>query len=348
MILIYIIIAFWIIYILSFIYDYLSEFFDEDKTFEKNKPISSNLNNIKVDHNNYIDYWRFDYHNKLNFVNKIDCWNLEFNYKKFKIPKKTLWYRTISTPNKKLKKIQQNMVKNFNLIYLPNFITWFRKHFSIKSNAKQHIKKDVVINLDIKDFFDNVTNEKIYDRFKYLNIDENIINKIIKLTTLNNSLPQWAPTSPFMANFVFIPMDFAIISILKKYDKDVSYTRYADNISISSNNWKIVKSIKIIKNILYKHKYRLNSDKIFVNRSHTKQSVTWLVVNEKVSYPRNKYMLLRSIVYNYLKNNRWDFNKIKWNLSFFYFIDKKKYFKLRDYYLLKFSERKVYKLFKNN
>lgn len=290
-------------------------------------------------------FWVVDI-KKLNFLDKYDIDN--FSYKTFYISKKNWGKRRIDTPNEELLKVQRDILRTFEKnILLPKYITAFRKHFSIRTNAKHHINKKIIVNIDLKDFFQSVTEEKLKKMFINLKFNPKKIDKLIKIITYNWSLPQWAPSSWFFANLAFAGIDKIIIKILQKYDKNVSYTRYADDITFSSDNVKIVNAIRIIENILKQYGYKINKDKICIYRKNKRQLVTWLVVNEKVSYPKDKYFLLKAMVYNFIKNWEWDFFKIKGHLSFLYSVDKIKYKKLKKYYGKRFWENSSYKkLFK--
>lgn len=296
----------------------------------------------------WIKYSNFSWNFNLSFVWKYSCG--DYKYNSFDIPKRDWTKRNIEAPNDELKNIQKEILKEFNKIYLfPSYVTAFKKKSSIKNNASKHINKKMIINIDIENFFNSITNEKITNAlksYKWIKIEE--IYKLLELTTYKWRLPQGAPTSPFLANLTFIWIDKIIINLLKKYDRNVSYTRYADDITFSSNNTKIKNAIRIITDsILPKYWYKAKKKKTTIYRSHTKQIVTWLVVNEKVSYPRNKYMKLRSMICNYLWKWIWDVNVIKWHLAFLKNVDKKKYLKLRFYYLKKFTKTANYeKLFK--
>lgn len=260
------------------------------------------------------------------------------SYKSFSIPKKDWTTRIIDAPNSYLKAVQQLVLENLqNSIILPSYVTWFRKKMSIKTNAKKHIWKKIVINLDIKDFFSNVTVEKLRTRLAYFNIPQEVVDRIEKLCFYNGRLPQWAPTSPFLANFIFLPVDMAIISILNYYDVNVWYSRYADNITISSDVTGITNAIRIIEQwLLSKCGFELNKVKTNVARAHSRQTVTWIVVNQKLSYPRKKYMLLRAKVHTFLAKWTGDVRVIAGHLAFLRMIDKGKYETLKKYYKKKF------------
>lgn len=56
---------------------------------------------------------------------------------------------------------------------------------------------------------------------------------ILKLCSLNNVLPQGAPTSPYLSNLRMIALD----EIISKYtsQKSIRYTRYADDLTFSGD-----------------------------------------------------------------------------------------------------------------
>ncbi len=292
--------------------------------------------------------WSFydDYENNFN-IDFVDDYDLfDFSYETFSVSKRNGWKREIFAPNKELKKVQKDILHKLEYSYfLPKFVTAFRKWISIKDNAKYHKNKKIVINIDIKDFFPSVKVNMIKERLKYYDFDNDKIEKFVKYTTVNWFLPQWAPTSPFIANFVFLPVDYIILNLLKKYDEDISYTRYADDITFSSDNENIKNAIRIItESILPKYGFQANKKKTTVYRNHRKQLVTWLVVNERVSYPRNKYIILRAKIYNFLEKNIWDETEIKGYLAFLRDVDYKKYKKLKKYYWQKFNWTDKYKI----
>ena len=81
---------------------------------------------------------------------------------------------------------------------------------------------------------------------------KNVADTITKLTTFrtkdswnSKSLPQGAPTSPTLSNIVFEKIDNQILEILK--GENISYSRWIDDLTFSSNNDFREKCIPIIK-----------------------------------------------------------------------------------------------------
>lgn len=81
---------------------------------------------------------------------------------------------------------------------------------------------------------------------------------LANLCTVNNQLPQGAPTSPYIANIIFYNIDKRIFSYCQK--NNLRYTRYADDITISGSN-KVSFSKEIIREIVNQYNFRINESK---------------------------------------------------------------------------------------
>lgn len=80
------------------------------------------------------------------------------HYKRFMLPKKTGGQRLISAPMPRLKRAQEWILGNIlEKVQLHDAAHGFRRGRSIVTNAQPHVGADVVVNLDLKDFFPTVT-----------------------------------------------------------------------------------------------------------------------------------------------------------------------------------------------
>lgn len=266
-------------------------------------------------------------------LNDINIDDLDFSYNSFSIKKRDWNKRIITAPNDDLKKVQRQLkekIERNKNVKIPNYITWFRKWLSIKDNASFHINKKLVINIDIKNFFWSITEDKIRNYFTN-KVDD--INKFIRLTSYNWILATWWPTSPIIWNLIFLEIDEKIISFLERNYSGFNYSRYVDDITISFNqNIDIKPLLENIKFKLENNNFTINNDKIKIFSNKHQQTVTWLVVNKKVSYPRFNYRILRSKINNYILNWKWYFPEIKGYLNFLYWVDKDKFESLKRYY----------------
>lgn len=65
-------------------------------------------------------------------------------------------------------------------------------------------------------------------------------------------------------------------------NKDISYTRYSDDLTFSGD-FKPSEVINIVKLELKKYRLKLNYDKISIIHHNKRQTVTGIVVNEKIN-----------------------------------------------------------------
>ena len=221
--------------------------------------------------------------------------NTDKFYREVSIPKKNGKVRKISMPSYKLKKIQRWILDN--ILYKVNIhekAVGFVKDRSIIDNAKYHVKKDVVINIDIKDFFPSIDFNRIFYVFYNLGYTKELCYALSKLLTYKQVLPQGAPSSPYIANIIMKNIDLRLDGLSKKMNSD--YTRYADDITISGNR-KIALNIPFIIEIIESEGFKVNYEKLKVQYSHERQEVTGIVVNNKLSVKKEFKKKLRQHIY---------------------------------------------------
>ena len=169
-------------------------------------------------------------------------------YHSFQIPKRTGGMRQIDAPIDELKVILRmlNDTFNYKLHALPhNAAHAYVGNRSTLTGMQVHQKNKSrwFLKLDIKDFFPSCTTELIHTQLKQLHpfwalykTDETLMNKIVDIATLDGKLPQGSPLSPTLTNLMMIPLDHIINVHLQTYQPEQRfvYTRYADDILISS------------------------------------------------------------------------------------------------------------------
>jgi len=243
-------------------------------------------------------------------------------YKKIEIPKRDGSKRKLYSPVYKLKNAQRKILKdiiypNMQWVLIEN-ITWFIPWKSILDNAQFHTWKKYLLKLDIKDFFPSVTQDRIFWLFRTLfNYDYSTSMYLSWICCYNNQLPQWAPTSPMLANLIARFLDYRILWLIKKYNErdwlKLSYSRYADDLTFSFNkNMKVNLFISYIIELLLEEWFFPNYDKISLISSWKQQKVTWVVVNSKATVGRKYYKKYKSLFFNISKSNFRD-EMIRWN-----------------------------------
>lgn len=216
--------------------------------------------------------------------------NIENNYKIYKIKKKDGKTRTIYEPNTNLKIIQKNILHNIlESRYTSKYAKAYKKGISLKDNASVHINKDMILKLDIKDFFNSITYMHVYTTcFKEEYFPKSISTLLTNLCTYEGYLPQGSPTSSYISNLVMLDFDIKIGLYCQKHN--ISYTRYSDDMTFSGNFSKEY-IISLVSTELNKLGLSLNKDKIRLITRKNRQIVTGIVVNEKpqvnIDYRKN-------------------------------------------------------------
>mgnify|MGYP001183479469 CR=1 FL=1 len=212
------------------------------------------------------------------------------SYIEKKIKKKDLSFRTLHIPRYYLKKIQKSIyLKLLKKIHLPSCAHGGVPDKSIITNAKCHIGKDWVANIDIKKFFDNIHYPHILEAFKSLGCSENIAKILTRLTTYKRSLPQGAITSPYLSNLVLSNLDKRFVMLCK--NNGLIYTRYFDDITISGSKRVIGEKMKkAYTEIIETEGYKINYKKSwkFSNKDED-QIVNGLLVNNGLR-PNKEFM----------------------------------------------------------
>jgi len=174
-----------------------------------------------------------------------------------------------------LKSTFKTLTSWLNTIYTPSkSVHGFIAKRSIKSNAAQHLACNYLLNLDIKNFFESITKDKIITSLTNYGLTEEVSEIIANLTTLNEVLVQGFSTSPVISNLVATEMDE---KLLKYADNtNCTYTRYADDITFSSND-KIL-GYENITDLIMSFGFPINYDKTRRRKRGQKQTVTGLTI----------------------------------------------------------------------
>lgn len=236
------------------------------------------------------------------------CLQQQPQYQTFAIPKKRGGTRTIAAPNKILKAVQHRINRWLQAYYIllkPQEVHGFVRYGLLKhchqsnivENAKPHVGKNYLLNIDLKDFFPSISAQKIKQVFSspLFVMPSPIATALTRLCTHEGKLPIGAPTSPVLANFVCLPLDRELIAFCKAHH--LTYTRYADDLSFSSQE-KIGNSIlSEIREILTRYGFEINNKKLRLQSKNQHQSVTGIVVNQKLNVDRTMLKNIRAMLH---------------------------------------------------
>lgn len=205
--------------------------------------------------------------------------------------------REIFAPKSRLKEVQRQILDDLlQKVGLNSHAEGFRKKRSIATNAKRHIGKEIVIKMDVKDFFPSITFERVLGMFISLGYPRQVSLLLTRLATHNGRLPIGAPTSPAISNIICRRLDKRFSKLGEKMSFD--YSRYADDITISSNNKGVNKMIPFFKEIMGDEGFEINESKMRILRSGGRQKVTGIVVNKKSNIDKREIRKLRAVIYN--------------------------------------------------
>lgn len=235
-------------------------------------------------------------------------------YYNFEIPKKDGSSRKISAPNRKLKKIQKEILKALEVIYLPRSSAHgFIKGKSIVSNARNHIKSSLVLKIDLENFFPSIHFGRVRGLFLYgpFNFSSEIATVLARLCCYNGSLPQGSPTSPIISNMICSSMDKSLYILAKK--NNCRYTRYSDDITFSTKNdafkdtivsteytdegFNIFLGDSLVKIIEKENRLKINQTKTSCKKHRFRQKVTGIVINEKANVKSQLSRQIRSMLH---------------------------------------------------
>jgi retron-type reverse transcriptase len=242
------------------------------------------------------------------------------HYTHFKIVKKSGGFREISAPKPQLKRLQHWILENIlNKIAINDKAHGFANRRSIITNAIPHIKKSVVINCDLENFFPTIGYPRVKGMFKSFGYSDEVANILAILTTeakteeilLNGKklyiyrgkryLPQGSPASPTITNLICRKLDSRMIGVAKSLG--FVYSRYADDMTFSSNEYKnINKMMYWIRDITKKEGFILHPKKTKIMKKGSRHEVTGIVVNEKLSINRKELKRFRALLYQIKKS----------------------------------------------
>lgn len=239
------------------------------------------------------------------------------HYVSFSIPKKSGGVRTLSSPHRTLAVAQKWILREIlDRLSTEPAAHGFVAGRNILSNAKPHVGKQVVVNMDLENFFPGISFARVRAMFHRIGYSPSVATILALLCTEcprrtavfkgqtflvatgPRGLPQGACTSPAISNQVVRRLDRRLQGLAKRME--LTYTRYADDITFSGNEQlqsRVGYVMACIRHVAQDEGLSVNEKKSRVLRKSTSQSVTGLVVNEKPTMSRTKIRRLRAILH---------------------------------------------------
>ena len=141
--------------------------------------------------------------------------------------------RVLNPSIKRLKVIQKRLQKNIlQNLTIPDYAFGAIKGKDNISNAKRHQGKKYIFTTDLTNFFPSVNHKQVFEMFISFDFSPTVARLLTKLTTYKGKLPQGAPTSPIVANLVFVKTGKRLQEIAKEYN--LTFTSFVDDLTYSS------------------------------------------------------------------------------------------------------------------
>lgn len=236
-------------------------------------------------------------------------------YTSFEVSKGNGGIREINAPLKEIRFFQDKLKDIFSNIYAlkpRKSATGFLCGKSIIDNAKPHLNSLCILNIDFKDFFNQINFGRVLKMLeKGFNIKHDVAVVLTQILTVHGKLPQGSPSSPIITNLICSRMDNQLEKFSRKYN--IKYTRYADDLTFSTKNNEfnhkvceyvdnsVILGEELIKIFEY-NGFEVNPEKLFIRTRKNRQEVTGLVINEKLNVRKDYVKNLRAALHNASKD----------------------------------------------
>ncbi|MEO3991415.1 reverse transcriptase domain-containing protein [Pseudocitrobacter cyperus] len=217
------------------------------------------------------------------------------HYRTIVLSKRNGGERQILAPDYLLKTVQRNILKNV-LVHFPvsPFAMAYRPGSTVVHNARPHLHQPQILKLDIESFFENISWLQVWRVFRQTTLPNAVVTMLTHLCCYRDALPQGAATSPAISNLVMLSFDERMGRWCQ--ERRIVYTRYCDDMTFSGEF-----SARQVRNkaaaLLAELGLRLNKRKTAHIPAHKQQTVTGIVVNEKLQLAREQRRLLRQEVH---------------------------------------------------
>jgi RNA-directed DNA polymerase len=252
------------------------------------------------------------------------------NYRYRALPRRGAVPRMIEAPKARLKEIQRWILHEI-LDHVPVHAGahGFRRGRSVITHAGAHAAREVVLALDLRDFFASVTAGRVYGTLRTVGYGPAVAHVLTGLCTnvvpetvwevverdpsasaagvrfdlgrrlATPHLPQGAPTSPALANLAAFGLDRRLSGLARSLGS--TYTRYADDLTFSGAAVALRSRARIearIAAIAREEGFTVNREKTSLRTRGSRQTVCGIVVNQRPNVPRAEYDRLRALLHN--------------------------------------------------
>lgn len=261
-------------------------------------------------------------------------------YKRYSIPKRNGGDRHIFQPSSELKAIQAWILRNIlDKLSPSDEATAFIRGKSLVENVKPHQNNRYFVCIDLEDFFPSIDIDKVYNLFQIIGYHKLAALILTSLCSCSYILPQGAVTSPSLSNLVTASLDRRLSGFSSR--RNIVYTRYADDMTFSSNNRNVLnKSVEFFLKIIKSEGFEPNNEKLRVMGPRIKCTITGLVKNSSspsFGIGKKKKRKMRAIMHNAVTGRNVDpkyssTESIEGWLNFLLSVDDLSYMQMKKYW----------------
>ncbi|MEM1299485.1 MAG: reverse transcriptase family protein [Pseudomonadota bacterium] len=238
------------------------------------------------------------------------------------VPKRT-GQRLLEAPRPRLKALQRKVLAEIlSLVPAHRDAFGFVPGRSCHGHAARHAGEQVVITVDLKDFFPSVPARRVHGIFRTLGYSHTVARLLTGLCTTPTPwdvlptlpagdrpayraahLPQGAPTSPALANMAAYRLDVRLAALARRMG--ANYSRYADDLAFSGDRGLVFDHatplLEQVHEIIRDEGFSPNPAKTRIMRAGRAQRVTGLTVNRHINVSRAEYDRLKATLTNCLR-----------------------------------------------
>jgi RNA-directed DNA polymerase len=235
--------------------------------------------------------------------------------------------RLIEAPKGRLKQMQREILAAIlEQVPVHDAVHGFVKGRSIQTFARPHVGRQVVLKMDLRDFFPSFRAARVAAYFRTAGYPERVAERLAGVCTnavplavwrgceravdweirqmyRRPHLPQGAPTSPALANAMAYRLDCRLSGLAGA--AGAVYTRYADDLAFSGDAdfarrverfavWAVA--------VAMEEGFSVNARKTRVARQGVRQSLAGLVVNRRLNVAREEFDGLKAVLTNCMRH----------------------------------------------
>ncbi len=200
----------------------------------------------------------------------------------------------------------------------------FRRGRSIRDFVSPHAGRELVVRMDLEDFFPSIGSARVMRLFLTAGYPEQVARALVRLVTHavppevlrerplawaergrlgTGHLPQGAPSSPALANLCAFRMDCRLSGLARTAGAD--YTRYADDLLFSGDVEFARQGRRFVTAaaaIVIEEGFRPNHRKTRLQRPGQRQEAAGLVLNAQPNIRRDEFDRLKAILTNCVRH----------------------------------------------